>query len=77
VPDFPGLLTDSEHKAYDEAMASVEWLLKEFNEGAAAIAEIEKQIPKLAREASEKTQENTLIVRGGDSEWHIHKTLHK
>lgn len=77
VPDFPGLLTDSEQKAYDEALVSVEWLLKEFDANAKEVAEVEKQIPALAREASEKTTESTLVVRRPDSEWHIHRTLHK
>lgn len=77
VPGFPGLLTDSEQKAYTEAFASVEWLVKEFNEGATAVAEIEKQIPKLAKTASESTTEKTVTIRGTDSEWQVHRTLHK
>jgi hypothetical protein len=77
VPNFPGLLTDSEQKAYTEVLASVEWLVKEFNEGATALAAVEKQIPRLARQASETATGNTLMIRGADSEWQIHKTLHK
>lgn len=75
VPDFPGLLTDSEMKAYTEALPSVEWLLKEFNEGATALTAIEKQIPRLAKRAAETSTESTLTIRA-DSEWQIHKTLH-
>jgi hypothetical protein len=77
VPGFPGLLTDSEKKAYTEAFASVEWLLKEFNEGATALAEIERQIPKLAKEASENTTDKAVTIRGAESEWLVHRTLHK
>ena len=77
VPGFPGLLTDSEQKAYREVVTSMAWLLKEFNDAAVTLAEIEKTIPTLAKEASENAPENSLAIRDADSEWQIHRTLHK
>ena len=77
VPGFPGLLTDSEQKAYTEVVTSMAWLLKEFNDAAVTLAEIEKTIPTLAKEASEITPENRPTIRNADSEWQIRRTLHK
>jgi hypothetical protein len=76
VPGFPGLLTNSEFRAYNETFASVEWLLHELNEGVTAIATLEKQIPQLSKELSEFSSPNPLAVRA-ESEWQIHKSLHK
>lgn len=77
VPGFPGLLTDSEQKAYTEVITSMAWLLKEFNDAAVTLAEIEKTIPTLAKQASENTPENGQAIRDAESEWQIHRTLHK
>lgn len=77
VPSFPGLLTGSEYKAYTEALAAVEWLLQAFHEGAAALAEIEKQIPEVAKQISEGARESSLTMRRADGEWQIHRTLSK
>jgi hypothetical protein len=77
VPGYPGLLTDSEQKAYDEAFASVEWLLKEFKENERALNAIEKEIPSLALSVTEKTSQSTSAIRTGDNEWHVDRTLHK
>jgi hypothetical protein len=79
VPEYPGLLTDSEQKAYTEAIASVEKLLTEFNAGATALSEVEKQIPKLEKVVAGDAAENTqsVVIRGQDSEWQIRQTLFK
>jgi hypothetical protein len=77
VLGYPGLLTDSEKNAYQEAFSSVEWLLKEFSENERALNEIEKDIPLLALSVSEKTSRSTLAIRTGDNEWCVHRTLHK
>lgn len=79
VPEYPGLLTDSEQKAYTEAIASVEKLLTEFNAGATALSEVEKQIPKLEKFVAGDTAENTqsVVIRWQDTEWQIRRTLFK
>ena len=77
VPGYPGLLTDSEQKAYTEVITSMAWLLKELNDAAVALVEIEKTIPALAKQASDNTPENSSTIRDTDSEWQIHRTLHK
>jgi hypothetical protein len=79
VPDYPGLLTDSELKAYVEVLPSVEPLLREFNAGATALADIEKQIPKLAKQVVDNVAKDkeAITIRGQDTTWQVQRTLHK
>jgi len=79
VPGFPGLLTDSEQKAYTEALDSVEKFLREFNEGAAALSAVEKQLPKIGKLVAEPAAEDmeSVTIRGQDSVWQIRHTLYK
>lgn len=77
VPGYPGLLTESEQKAYAEAFPSVEWLLNEYGENERALNAIEKEIPSLALSISETTTQSTSAIRTGDNEWQVHRTLHK
>lgn len=76
VPNYPGLLTDSEQRAYNEAIFSLDWLLKEFDKGANALAEIERQIPRLA-ELTTNTADKSLTIYGANGEWQVHQTLRK
>ena len=77
VPGYPGLLTDSEQRAYSEVFPDVEWLLKEYSENEKALNAVEKEIPSMALSVAEKTSQNTMAVRTGDNEWQVHRTLHK
>lgn len=79
VPEYPGLLTDSEQKAYTEALASIEGQLQEFNEGTTALAEVEKQIPQLTEQAAETVTNGAprIALRGTSAVWQIRGTLFK
>ena len=79
VPDYPGLLTDSELNAYKTAFPSVEGMLREFNEGATALANVEKKAPQIVKQAAENTVNGTEIItiRGQDTTWQVKQILHK
>lgn len=48
VPNYPGLLTTSEYKAYQAAIPLVAEEVRLFNERTKTLAEIEKQTPQIA-----------------------------
>jgi hypothetical protein len=48
VPNYPGLLTTSEYKAYQAAIPLVAEQVRLFNERTKILAEIEKQTPQIA-----------------------------
>lgn len=75
VPGWPGLLTDSEQRAYKAALASFERELREFNDWTTALDIIEKQIPQLATLVSTRRTENNRTIQNVDGEWQIHQTL--
>lgn len=78
VPGFPGLLTDSEHKAYVEIIEYVKKDIQHCNFCRNVIAEIENQIPQL-KELADKTvpQRTDVVTDGGCDEWQILHTFPK
>jgi hypothetical protein len=78
VPDFPGLLTDSEHKAYIKVVEYVKEDIQHCNFRGNVIAEIEKQIPRLKKIADKTVPENapTFVFRD-DKTWKILDVFYK
>ena len=71
VPNYPGLLTTSEHKAYQAAIPLVAEQVRLFNERTKILAEIEKQTPEIAEKVA--AQKDIPLVGA----WHIRHTLFK
>jgi hypothetical protein len=78
VPNYPGLLTDSEHKAYVEVTEYVKAEIEHCNYREKMIGEIEKQIPRLKQLADKAVPENvrTFTFRD-DKTWNIIDTFYK
>jgi len=80
VPNFPGLLTASELKAYNVAVPLVAVEVRLFNERAATLSEIEKQSAGTAEQVTSQVARDlpSLTVKGKpESEWKIRHVLMK
>ena len=80
VPNYPGLLTASEFKAYNVAVPLVAEEVRLFNERATTLSEIEKQSPGTAEQVTSQMVRNlpSLTVKGKpESEWQIRHVLFK
>ena len=80
VPNYPGLLTASEHMAYTEAVTLVDENVRQFNERNDALTELEQQIPQIAEQVTTQVARNTqsIAVKGApDDTWHVHQVLLK
>jgi isochorismate hydrolase len=80
VPNYPGLLTASEHKAYTEAAALVAGNLRQFNERADALHDLEQQLPHIAEQATVQIARHTqsIAMKGAlEDAWQIHHVLLK
>ena len=80
VPDFPGLLTTSEFKAYQAAFPLVETLIREFNERAHTLSEIEKRSGQIAEEVALTPTPGLKTLKAAgkpESEWQVWQTLLK
>jgi hypothetical protein len=80
VPNFPGLLTTSEFKAYNTAVPLVADQVRLFNEHAHALTEIENQSAQTAEQVVSQPTHNlpTLTVSGTpESAWQVRQTLFK
>jgi hypothetical protein len=71
VPDYPGLLTTSEYKAYQTAIPLVAEQVRLFNERTKILGELEKQIPEIAEKVA---AEKNVPLAGA---WHTRHTLFK
>jgi hypothetical protein len=80
VPNYPGLLTTSEYKAYNVAVPLVAVEVQLFNERATTLSEIEKQSPGTAEQVTSQMVRDlpSLTVKGKpESEWQIRHVLFK
>jgi hypothetical protein len=80
VPNYPGLLTASEFKAYNAAVPLVAEEVRLFNERATTLSEIEKQSPGTAEQVTSQMVRDlpSLTVKGKpESEWQIRHVLFK
>jgi hypothetical protein len=71
VPNYPGLLTTSEHKAYRAAIPLVAEQVRLHNERIKILAELEKQTPEIAEKIAET--KNVPLVDA----WQLRQTLFK
>lgn len=73
VPDFPGLLTDSEHKAYLEVIEYMKEELEFSNNCERIFHEFEKQIPRLKNLAGNGAPPDmpSVALRDGKDTWQI------
>jgi hypothetical protein len=58
VPNFPGLLTAREHKAYQAILPLVIGEIREFNEFSQALTDFQRQIPQVVNEVTKSPIEN-------------------
>jgi hypothetical protein len=80
VPNFPGLLTASELKAYTAAIALVDDNVCQFNERNDALTALEQEIPQVAEQATTQAtrQMQSITVKGTPEEsWRVHHVLLK
>jgi hypothetical protein len=80
VPNFPGLLTASELKAYNVAVPLVAVEVRMFNERTNTLSEIEKQSAGTAEQVTSQVARDlpSLTVKGKpESEWKIRHVLMK
>lgn len=80
VPNYPGLLTTSEFKAYNIAVPLVAEQVRLFNKRADILSEIEKRSAQIAENATTLSKDNlqTLTVNETpESTWQIHQSLFK
>ena len=80
VPNYPGLLTASEFKAYNVAVPLVAVEVSLFNERATTLSEIEKQSAGTAEQVTSQVARDlpSLTVKGKpESEWKIRHVLMK
>jgi hypothetical protein len=80
VPNFPGLLTGSELKAYNVAVPLVAVEVRMFNERTNTLSEIEKQSAGTAEQVTSQVARDlpSLTVKGKpESEWKIRHVLMK
>jgi flagellar motility protein MotE (MotC chaperone) len=71
VPNYPGLLTSSEYKAYQAAIPVVAEQVRLYNERTKALTEIETQTPQIAEQIA--NQKNVPLVDA----WQLRHTLFK
>jgi hypothetical protein len=71
VPNYPGLLTTSEHKAYQAAVPLVAEHVRLHNERLKSLAEIEKDSPNIAEKIA--GQKDIPLVGA----WHFRHALYK
>jgi hypothetical protein len=80
VPNYPGLLTASELKAYNVAVPLVAVEVRLYNERATTLSEIEKQNAGTAEQVTSQVARDlpSLTVKGKpDSDWKIRHVLMK
>jgi hypothetical protein len=82
VPNYPGLLTTTEYKAYQAAIPVVAEPVRLFNERAKTLSEIENQSAKIAEQvASQSTHDLpslAVAARGmPEGTWQVNQTLFK
>ena len=80
VPNYPGLLTASEFKAYNVAVPLVAVEVSLFNERATTLSEIEKQSAGTVEQVTSQVARDlpSLTVKGKpESEWKIRHVLMK
>jgi len=80
VPNYPGLLTASELKAYNVAVPLVAEEVRLFNERATTLSEIEKQSAGTAEQVTSQVARDlpSLTIKGKpESEWKIRHVLMK
>jgi hypothetical protein len=78
VPNYPGLLTASEFKAYNVAVPLVAVEVRLFNERAATLSEIEKQSAGTAEQVTSQVARDlpSLTVKGKQEDaWQIRHVL--
>jgi hypothetical protein len=71
VPNYPGLLTTSEHQAYNAAAPSVAEEVRLFNEQATKLSEIERQSAQIAEQVAAQPAPQLFAA------WHTRQTLSK
>ena len=80
VPNYPGLLTTSEYKAYHVAVSFVAEPVRLFNERTDALAEIEKQSPQIAEHVTAQVThdlQSLTVKETPEAAWQIQKVLFK
>lgn len=80
VPNYPGLLTASEFKAYNVAVPLVAVEVRLFNERATTLSEIEKQSAETAEQATSQVARDlpSVMVKGKpESAWQVRHVLFK
>jgi hypothetical protein len=80
VPNYPGLLTASEHKAYQVAVPLVAVEVQLFNERANILLEIEKQSPQIAEHVTAQVThdlQSLTVKEMPEAAWQIRKLLFK
>jgi hypothetical protein len=80
VPEFPGRLSASEHRAYTIAIAAVDEQLRQYNEAAGALAKLAKEIPKAGKPTNGLIGDHlgTIEIPGAESgKWEIRRSLVK
>jgi hypothetical protein len=80
VPGFAGRLTETEHGAYREAVASVEDQVSQLNEAMVALSEMEKQMPdwtELAVNCSNQRGQTIMVQGEKGAPWQVLRTLSK
>jgi hypothetical protein len=82
VPNFPGLLTASELKAYNAAVPLVAEQVRLIHERTAMLSEIDMHSAEIAEQVASQTAHDlpTVTTRGGevpDKMWHVNHVLFK
>jgi hypothetical protein len=80
VPNYPGLLTTSEFKAYNVAVPLVAEQVLLFNKRAGILSEIEKQSAQIAENVTAQSKDNLqalTVNETPESTWQIHQSLFK
>ncbi|MGH7953796.1 MAG: hypothetical protein ACREFE_18005 [Limisphaerales bacterium] len=82
VPNYPGLLTTTELKAYNVAVPTVAEPVRLFNERARTLSEIENQSAKIAEQVASQSPSGlpslAITAKGmPEATWQINQTLFK
>lgn len=82
VPNYPGLLTTTEYKAYQAAVPMVAEQVRLFNERARTLSEIENQSANIAEQVASQSVQGlpslAIAARGkAEGAWQINRTLFK
>jgi hypothetical protein len=80
VPNFPGLLTESEFKAYNVAVPLVAVEVRMFNERTNTLSEIEKQSAQIAEQVtaqSTRDLQSLTVKEKPEDTWQIRHALFK